>query len=104
MAHVTLRQALGAAARLGLAWHSVPFTAEQLRVGMQVELEHTDVTHGVLVTTARIALAHLRECASYYERLRPLERACARAESPRRVQAPTKAKTKAKAKAKTNPY
>ncbi len=54
---------------------------EQLRIGMQVELEHgqgdpvTNVTNGDPLLTAKIALAHLRELPDYYTRLAVMEAA-----------------------------
>jgi hypothetical protein len=52
---------------------------DQLRRGMEVELEHglrdpaTNVTDDDPVTTAKIALAHLRELPDYYDRLAVME-------------------------------
>lgn len=52
---------------------------EQLRIGMEVELEHgrrdtlTNVTDDDPLMTAQIALAHLRELPDYYTRLAVLE-------------------------------
>ena len=52
---------------------------EQLRIGMEVELEHgrsdplTNVTDDDPVVTAKIALAHLREKHDYYRRLAAME-------------------------------
>lgn len=50
------------------------------REAIEVELEHgrrygrlADVTHDNLITTARIALAHLLEYPDYYQRLHKLE-------------------------------
>jgi hypothetical protein len=43
---------------------------ERLRVGMNEEREHCDITHGDPVLTARIALAHLREDPEYYVKLK----------------------------------
>ena len=54
---------------------------EQLRIGMQVELEHggrdqlTNVTDDDPLLTAKIALAHLRELPDYYTRLAAMEAA-----------------------------
>ena len=54
---------------------------EQLRIGMQVELEHgrrdpiTNVTDDDPLRTAKIALAHLRELPDYYTRLAVMEAA-----------------------------
>ena len=53
---------------------------EQLKIGMEVELEHgrrdpvTNVTNDDPVLTAKIALAHLRELPDYYVRLTAMER------------------------------
>ena len=52
---------------------------EQLRLGMEVELEHgrrdslTNVTNDDPMLTAKIALAHLRELPDYYRRLAVME-------------------------------
>lgn len=48
------------------------------RHALETELEHTDVTHGDLLVTGQIALAHLREAPDYYERLAPMEAAAER--------------------------
>lgn len=42
------------------------FNSEEFVKGMNVELEHQDVTEGSLVKTAMIAAAHLREVPDYY--------------------------------------
>jgi endonuclease YncB( thermonuclease family) len=85
---VSLDEAREAGEQLGVNFHVVPI--ERLRAGMIVELEHdgrrgarTDVTHGNLVQTARIALAHLQENPGfevanyrhpdYYEMLKAME-------------------------------
>ena len=53
----------------------------QLRIGMEVELEHgrrdplTNVTDNDPLRTAKIALAHLRELPDYYTRLAAMEAA-----------------------------
>jgi hypothetical protein len=54
---------------LGLDFSKLDFTFDDFVKGMQVELEHTDVTGGDPVATAKIALAHLRERPDYYQRL-----------------------------------
>lgn len=46
------------------------FTVADLKVGMNVEREHFDVTHCNRMLTAKIALAHLRERPDYYQRLK----------------------------------
>ena len=74
-------EAFTAAQELGLDFSKEPFDLEELRHGMDVELEHgrrdpaTDVTDDDPVTTAKIALAHLREIPDYYERLAEMEAA-----------------------------
>ena len=63
---------------IGVDWNR--FDLEQFRMGMDVEFEHgshdpqTDVTHDDPITTGKIALAHMKEYADYYERLERMER------------------------------
>ena len=65
--------------QLGVDWASSPFNIEQVRAGMDVELEHgtrdaeTDVTGDDPLLTGKIALAHLRELPDYYTRLARME-------------------------------
>jgi hypothetical protein len=72
-------EALEVARRLGLDLAAEPFTLDELRRGMEVELEHgrrqaaTDVTGDDPLTTGKIALAHLREMPDYYTRLARME-------------------------------
>lgn len=48
------------------------FTPEEFLIGMNIELEHglvsprTNVTNDDMLTTAKIALAHLNEFPNYY--------------------------------------
>ena len=42
-------------------------------MGMKVELEHQDITHGDPYMTALIALAHLKEVPDYYTKLKKVE-------------------------------
>jgi DNA-directed RNA polymerase alpha subunit len=64
---------------VGIDWASSPFDVEQFRIGMDVELEHgtqdpeTNVTDDDLITTAKIARAHLNEFPDYYSRLSVME-------------------------------
>ena len=51
------------------------FDPNEFYMGMNVELEHQDVTDGSLVKTAMIAAAHLREIPDYYTRLDKMEEA-----------------------------
>ena len=46
------------------------FDFSEFYLGMNVELEHQDVTDGSLVKTAMIAAAHLRENPKYYTLLK----------------------------------
>jgi len=79
-------EAFSAAQELGVDFSKEPFDLEELRMGMDVELEHgrrdpeTNVTGDDPVLTAKIALAHLHEMPDYYERLAEME-AAAEAES-----------------------
>ncbi|MEN6409856.1 MAG: DUF5661 family protein [Anaerolineaceae bacterium] len=63
--------------KLGIDWKT--FDIEQFRMGMEVELEHgkrdplTNVTNDDPLTTAKIALAHLKEFPDYYTRLDKME-------------------------------
>lgn len=65
---------------IGIEWSSASFDIEQLRVGMEVELEHgrqdpaTNVTDDDPLVTGKIALAHLNEFPDYYWRLRQMEK------------------------------
>jgi hypothetical protein len=72
-------EALSIGETLGIDWASAPFDVEQLRAGMDVELEHglhdllTNVTDDDPITTGKIALAHLNEFPDYYTRLARME-------------------------------
>ena len=72
-------EALEVATRLGLDFAAEPFSLEEFRRGMDVELEHgrrdaaTNVTGDDALTTGKIALAHLREIPDYYTRLAVME-------------------------------
>jgi len=65
--------------RVGIDWTHVD--VEQLRRGLEVELEHgardpqTNVTNDDLDVTAKIAWAHLKEIRDYYARLDAMEAA-----------------------------
>ena len=64
---------------IGIDWATSPFDFEQLRIGMNVELEHglhdplTNVSDDDPHVTAKIALAHLNEFPDYYTRLERME-------------------------------
>lgn len=64
--------------RLGISWDRM--LVDEFHMGMNVELEHgsklgstTNVTGDDLLTTGRIALAHLEELPDYYTRLKDIE-------------------------------
>jgi hypothetical protein len=64
---------------IGIDWATSPFDVDQLRIGMNVELEHglhdplTNVSDDDPHVTAKIALAHLNEFPDYYTRLERME-------------------------------
>jgi hypothetical protein len=66
---------------IGIDWSTAPFGVDELRTGMDVELEHglqdpdTNVTDDDPHITAKIALAHLNEFPDYYRRLARMEEA-----------------------------
>ena len=72
-------EARAAGERIGIDWATSPFDVEQLRIGMDVELEHgtqdleTNVTDDDVTVTAKIARAHLNEFPDYYTRLAVME-------------------------------
>jgi len=72
MKSYTTQEALTMARGLGLPTDDQ--SVDQLRVGMQVEREHDDVTGGHAAGVAKIAAAHLREDSLYYVPLVALER------------------------------
>jgi hypothetical protein len=74
---VSPRKARKIGEELGVDWNHIDL--EELRRGMEVELEHgrrdpaTDVTGDDLLLTGKIALAHLNEFPDYYTRLERME-------------------------------
>jgi hypothetical protein len=78
-AHFTAEQARATGERIGIDWSTSVFDVEQLRMGMDVELEHgtrdleTNVTDDDVTVTAKIARAHLNEFPDYYSRLAVME-------------------------------
>lgn len=73
-----LAQELGI--KLGIDWSTSEFSPEDLAAGLEVELEHgkrdpeTNVTDDDVLTTAKIAWAHLKERADYYRKLKEMEK------------------------------
>jgi Protein of unknown function (DUF5661) len=49
------------------------YSPEQFHMGMNVELEHRDITRGNLLLTAKIVIAHLKEVPDYYTQLKTIE-------------------------------
>jgi hypothetical protein len=78
-AHFATEEARAAGERIGVDWSTSRFDVEQLRMGMDVELEHgtrdleTNVTDDDVTVTAKIARAHLNEFPDYYTRLASME-------------------------------
>lgn len=72
-------EAAQVATQLGLDLAAAPFSLDEFRRGMEVELEHgrrdpaTNVTGDDPLTTGKIALAHLHEMPDYYTRLARME-------------------------------
>ena len=72
-------QAADVASAIGLDLDRAPFSLEEFRRGMDVELEHgsadprTDVTGDDPELTGKIAWAHLNEFPDYYQRLDRME-------------------------------
>ena len=68
---ITRAQAKETGDALNVDWGKI--NLEQFRMGLEVELEHTNVTGGDLELTGLIALAHLEELPDYYTRLKRME-------------------------------
>jgi len=77
----TMEEAAQIAVALGIDFATAPFTLDEYRSGLDVELEHgrrdpeTNVTGDDPLLTGKIALAHLRELPDYYTRLGEMEAA-----------------------------
>ena len=76
--HFTKEEAKKIGDRLGINWKR--WNVEQFRMGLDVELEHgqvspkTNITNDNPIMTGKIALAHLNEFPDYYTRLERLEK------------------------------
>jgi hypothetical protein len=74
-----LDEVKSAAKLAGIDFDKVEFSPEALMQGMNVELEHgfndpqTNMTNDDLIKTAKIAWAHLKEDAKYYDYLDEME-------------------------------
>lgn len=69
---ITLKTARRVGSALGVDWSKTSLW--QFRKGLEVELEHRDITHGAYSLTGKIALAHLEELPDYYTRLEKMEK------------------------------
>ena len=63
----TVLQAQELGNQLHLDWDMIPLG--EFHKGMNVELEHSDITKGDPIMTANIAIAHIKEHKDYYTRL-----------------------------------
>lgn len=76
--NITIEEAKFIGKRLGIKWDK--FDVDQFKIGMEVELEHgtiralTNISNDHLLTTGKIALAHLIEIPDYYTRLLKMEK------------------------------
>ena len=77
--HFSAEQARATGEQIGIDWATSRFDVDQLRMGMDVELEHgtrdldTNVSGDDIAVTAKIARAHLNEFPDYYSRLAVME-------------------------------
>ena len=69
---ITLAQSTLIGDKLGIDWTKI--SKREWNNGMNIELEHKNITKGNLTLTAKIALAHVTEIPDYYARLRKLEK------------------------------
>lgn len=61
----------------------------EFHLGMNIEMEHFDVTKGDLKKTAKITLAHLRELPDYNTRLKRMEKEGEKLKKKRKGRHPT---------------
>jgi hypothetical protein len=66
-----LETAIRAGDSIGVDWSE--YDQKEFLMGMNVELEHADITRGAPALTAKIVLAHLKELPDYYTRLKKME-------------------------------
>lgn len=92
MAKITLADAKKVSKELML--RNIPISA--LRHGMQVEMEHSDITKGNFKKTAKIALAHLKESPDYYKKLAKMEKTFKKEPNERQKKKSTKIKKSAR--------
>lgn len=68
---IKLSQAKRIGDKLGVDWNKVDLN--EFKQGMNVELEHRNVTKGNLTLTGMITRSHLREMPDYYTKLKKME-------------------------------
>lgn len=68
---ITKTQAIKLGKEFRINFDVVPI--DEWHAGLNIELEHTDVTDGSFHRTAKIAIAHLKEYPDYYKYLIKLE-------------------------------
>ena len=69
---ISLKQSTIIGDKLKIDWTKI--SKREWNYGMNVELEHKDITNGNIAMTAKIALAHIKELPDYYARLKKLEK------------------------------
>jgi hypothetical protein len=69
---ISKQQAKEIGDRLNVNWDKV--NLDEFTQGINVEMEHVDITKGNLIITAKIALVHLKELPDYYTRLNKMEK------------------------------
>ena len=75
----TTEEARQIGVEIGIDWTTAPYSVDEFRAGLDVELEHglhdpeTNVTNDDRHVTGKIARAHLNEFADYYTRLERME-------------------------------
>lgn len=69
---ITLKQSNRIGSILGVDWKKI--SKKEWNYGMNVELEHIDITKGKLLMTGKIAFAHYKELPDYYARLKKMEK------------------------------
>lgn len=68
---ITKPQALILGEKFDINFKIVNF--DEWHYGLNVELEHSNITRNNLTITAKIAIAHLMEFPDYYKRLKSME-------------------------------
>lgn len=69
---------------------------KQFQKGMQVEMEHRDLTKGKLKPTGQIARAHLKENKDYYKELAKMEKKLEKNKRKSKIKSQNREKSKKK--------